>query len=394
MPSRKQRILFTIGSMGGGGAERQTINYLRYLDRDRYEPALYLHYRQGEFLNQIPLDVPVVAFWDRHVPPRRHLRVPGRIFAMQVQDLTRVLIEQRSDAVCAVTSLAVLATSRAVRRRRLPWLAVEMADPRLDFGHQVKRFRLLKRWILTRAYRQADAAIAVSAGCREGMRQFYRLGTKPIALVRNFVDVAEIDRLAGQPNPCPELPGFRIVTVGRLDEQKGHVYLLEAVARLVHDGGRRNVRLDILGQGPLEDELKSLVRSRNLENHVRFLGFQTNPFAVIARCHLFCLPSIYEGLPLALLEGMACRVPVLTTDCPSGPHEVLEGGRLGGLVRPANAAVLAEAIGDAMDRYADWTARVAAARLRIEREFSIAAVMPRFESVLNETLCGTSRPRG
>ena len=388
MSPKKTRVLFSIGSMAGGGAERQTLHYLRYLDRQRYQPALYLHERHGEFLSQIPEDVPVTAFSDRQGPPR--LQLPGRTFARQGRDLAQVLAEQRIDALCSVTFLASLVADRATRRRATPWLAIEMADPRLDFAHQVRRFRRLKRWLLTRAYRHADAAVAVSEGCREGMERSYRLSKERIAVIRNFVDLSEIDRLARQPDPHPTADGFRIATVGRLDKQKGQVYLLEAMDQLVHRHGRTTVRLEILGQGPLEEELQSFVRHRQLADHVRFVGFLENPFALVAHCQLFCLPSIYEGLPLALLEGMACRVPVLATDCPSGPREVLDGGRFGQLVRPANADDLATAILDAMDHYPDWTARVAAARQRIEREFSVESELGRLQQLIDKTIAATA----
>ena len=385
MSPKKTRVLFSIGSMSGGGAERQTINYLRYLDRSRYEPSLYLHYRQGEFLSQIPEDVPITAFWDRHRPPRIHL--PGRIFGLQSRDLAEVLAAQRIAAVCSVTFLASLVVDRATRRRVTPWLAIEMADPRLDLVHQLKRFRTVKRWLLSRAYRRANFAIAVSEGCREGMQHAYRLSNEQIVVIRNFVDLSEIDRLACQPTPQPESAGFRVVTMGRLDKQKGQIFLLQAMDQLVHRLGRNEVRLDILGQGPMEDELKSFVHRRNLTDHVRFVGFLENPFAWIARCHLFCLPSIYEGLPLALLEGMACRVPVLATDCPSGPREVLDGGRFGRLVRPGDVGALAGAIQDAMDHYPNWTSGVDAARQRVEREFSVESEMEHLQQLIDKAVC-------
>jgi glycosyltransferase involved in cell wall biosynthesis len=381
MSLKKTRVLFVIGSMSGGGAERQAINYLRYLDRRRYEPLLYLHYRRGEFLNQIPADVPVIAFWDRHRPPR--LNLPGRILGMQVRDLVQVLAAERIDVMCSVTFLATLVAYRAAQRRATAWLAIEMADPRLDFDHQVQRFRTLKRWLLARAYRRADFAVAVSDGCREGMQRSYRLSKERIVVVRNFVDIAEIDRLARLPNPRPESAGFHIVTLGRLDKQKGQIYLLQAVDDLVHRRGRADVRLDIAGQGPLEDELKSFVRDRKLQDHVHFVGFLDNPFSLLARSQLFCLPSVYEGLPLALLEGMACRVPVLATDCPSGPLEVLDGGRLGRLVPPGDAKALADAIEDAMNHYSNWTAHVAEARQRVEREFSVESEMERLQQLID-----------
>ena len=395
MSLKKTRVLFVIGSLGGGGADRQTVNYLRYLDRRRYEPSLYLHYRQGEFLRQIPEDVPITAFWDRGRTPRPNL--PGRIFGRQVRDLAQVLTDQRIDVLCAVTFLASLVAYRATQRRRTPWLAIEMADPRLDFAHQVKRFRLLKRWLLRRAYSSADWAIAVSEGCREGMQRFYRLSKERTVVVRNFVDLAEIDRLAEPPTASRDPAEFHIVTLGRLDKQKGQIHLLRAMDELVHRQGRGNVRLEIAGQGPLEAELKSFVQERRLQNQVRFAGFLENPFALLTRSQLFCLPSLYEGLPLALLEGMACRVPVLATDCPSGPREVLDGGRLGGLVPPGDADALADAIQDAMDNYPQWTARVGAARQRVEREFSVASEMDRLQQLIDAasrvSQDGLDRPR-
>jgi hypothetical protein len=108
----KLRVLFTIGSLAGGGAERQTLLYLRHLDRRRFEPLLYLTYRQGELLDQVPDDVPVLAFWDRHRFPRWN--VPGRIHRWQVRDLARVLVEREIDVLVSVTFLATLVAGSAV----------------------------------------------------------------------------------------------------------------------------------------------------------------------------------------------------------------------------------------------------------------------------------------
>jgi len=306
---------------------------------------------------------------------------------MQNRDLAQVLRAERIDVVCSVTFLATLAAFGAIRRRPTPWIAIEMADPRLDFSHQVRRFRNLKRFLLSRAYRRADFPVAVSEGVREGMAQTYRLCKGRVAVIRNFIDVAEIDRLARQEAACPESGRFHIVTVGRLDKQKGQIYLLQAVEYLVHQCGRNNLHLSILGQGPLEQELKLFVRQNELDDYVSFVGFLDNPFAFVARCQMFCLPSIYEGLPLALLESMACRVPVLATDCPSGPREVLADGRFGRLVAAGSTGQIANAIQDAMDRYEDWVALTREARLRVEREFSVESEMPQLEGLISQAGC-------
>jgi glycosyltransferase involved in cell wall biosynthesis len=175
-----------------------------------------------------------------------------------------------------------------------------------------------------------------------------------------------------------------VVTVGRLDLQKGQIHLLRAVDDLVHRRGKKHLRLHVAGQGPLENELKAFVQERNLGNQVHFVGFLPNPFALISRCQLFCLPSVYEGLPLALLEAMACRVPVLATDCPSGPREVLADGTFGRLVRPNAPAELAAALEHAVDHYSEWMTLADAARQRVEQAFSSQSEIPKLERVIDE----------
>lgn len=366
--SRTTRVLFAIGSLAGGGAERQTINYLRHLDRGRFTPLLYLHYRQGELLIDVPDDVPVLSFWENNSHPR--LNYPGRILGAQVRDLARVLKEEKIDVLCAVTFLLSLVASASVRRRPTPWLAIEMADPRLDFENQTKRFRWIKRRLLARAYRRADRGVAVSEGVRDGIAETYGVPRETIDVVRNFIDVADVDRMTNAPSPTLTPNRFHIAVVGRLDVQKGHIHLLRAMVRLIHEEEQTDIQLHLLGQGPLERELREFVGGHNLDDHVHFVGFVQNVPAYLRACHLFCLPSLYEGLPLALLEAMACRVPIVATDCPSGPREVLGDGKYGRLVAPANPDALAGAIRDAVDNYDDWQAVMNDARKHVEESYS------------------------
>lgn len=380
----KLRVLFAIGSMGGGGAERQTIHYLRSLDRERFEPRLYLTEARGELLSAVPADVPVASFDQRVKIPRGYF--PGRIHRLQVADLADALAEQQIDVLVAVTFFETLIAAGAVRRRPTPWLAIEMADPRLDFPMQVRRFGWLKRRLLARAYRTASRAVAVSQGVREGMSQFYGLRPDRIAVLPNFIDLAEVDRRAAE-SPAVlrgSAEEFRIVAIGRLHEQKGHRFLLQTIDRLVNRDGRKSLRLDLLGQGPLAAELREFVRAKQLDGVVHFAGFQANPLAWLQQADLFCLPSLFEGLPLALLEAMACGVPVVASDCPSGPREVLDGGRYGRLVPPADPDALAAAITDAIEHRHAWQATARDARRRIEAEYSLPVGSQRLERLLDE----------
>jgi glycosyltransferase involved in cell wall biosynthesis len=132
-----------------------------------------------------------------------------------------------------------------------------------------------------------------------------------------------------------------ILTVGRLHPQKDHTTLLKAFAQV---RSRISARLMILGEGELRPELETLAASLNLSDDVSMPGFVENPYAYMARAGVFALSSRWEGLPTVLIEAMACGAPVVSTDCPSGPREILDGGRYGALVPMNDPTALAHAI--------------------------------------------------
>jgi glycosyltransferase involved in cell wall biosynthesis len=382
------RVLFAIGSMGGGGAEQQVIHFLRHLDRKRFQPVLYLTLRQGECLAQVPDDVSVHAFEERIRQPR--LYVPGHMHRLQSKDLAQFVDEEKIDVVVAVTFYLALVAGSKLGRGRCPWMAVEMADPRLDFPLQTTRFRWLKKRLLRHAYHRANRCVAVSNGVRDGLQQCYGLTRQQVSVVPNFIDQAEVDRLAKLPGPTLAGDRFHIATMGRLHSQKGHRYLLEALHELVVRAGITHLHLHLLGQGPLEGELRRRVHQLQLQDHVTFAGYLANPFPYLRCCQLFCLPSLFEGLPLALLEAMNCGLPVVASDCPSGPAEILDAGRLGRLVPPADSRALADAIQDCIANYSRCCERVPAARQRIASDYSTQAVLPRFEQLLRDLGRGRS----
>jgi glycosyltransferase involved in cell wall biosynthesis len=132
----------------------------------------------------------------------------------------------------------------------------------------------------------------------------------------------------------------------------------------------------------LRGKLEKYVAEHALKASVWLPGYRENPLPYFRQADLFCLSSLYEGMPNALVEAMLCRVPVLATDCPSGPAELLYGGRLGRLVPPADSKRLADAIEDAMLNPDRWKTRVPSARTHIERSFSPEAGIERLEALL------------
>jgi glycosyltransferase involved in cell wall biosynthesis len=380
----KIRVLLAIGEMSGGGSQRQMIGILQRLDRARFQPELYVVSSGGELLAEVPADVPIHVFGKRYRSPR--WIYPGQAHRARVRDLATLLSERRIDVVYDRTYHMTLITAGAVRKRSTPRASVIVTDPQRDFETNAERFRFVKRLLLRQAYQSADRVVAVSEGVRQAAIRRYALRPENTITLYNAFDIERSDRLMAEPlsdsEAKPNDGRFEIVAAGRLHPQKGFAYLLEAIHQLVNDRGQRQIHLRILGTGSLERELRQFITSRGLELYVTLAGFRQNPLPYFKQADLFCLPSLYEGMPNALVEAMLCSVPVVAADCPSGPAEVLGNGRLGHLVPPADPHALTEAIADAIVNNEQWRKLVPAARAHIEQTFGPQVAMERLESLL------------
>jgi glycosyltransferase involved in cell wall biosynthesis len=383
--AEKMRVLFAIGEMSGGGSQRQLIGILQRLDRERFAPHLYIITPGGELLPEVPADVPLYVFRDRYRPPR--WSYPGQAHRARVRDLVKVLREQQIELVYDRTYHMTLITAAAVRKTPAARVSVIVTDPQRDFETNIERFRWVKRRLLRRAYQTADRVVAVSEGVRKAAEEYYRLPPSKVVTLYNFFEIERIDQLMSEPLPASDArqdrQRFEIVAAGRLHAQKGFLILLEAIRDLVQRRGHSHLHLRILGSGPLESDLRAFVSRHRLERHVTLAGFRQNPLPYFRQADLFCLSSLYEGLPNALVEAMLCRVAVLATDCPSGPRELLHGGHFGRLVPPADPVALADAIEDAVLDLPQWQKTIPLARAHIEQTFSAEAGIRRLEDLLS-----------
>ena len=385
-PTRSRiRVLLTIGSLHGGGSERQIVSVLNHLDRSRFEPFLYLVYKQGELLDLVPSDVKVLACDPGQLGGRVYL--PGRIHRAVVRDLNRVIREHNIDVVYDRTFHMTLIAAAAVRRERTKRISVIVSDPRRDFEQTAGRFRFLKYHLLRRDYRTADRVVAVSEHVRQNAIDYYRLNADRVITLPNGIDLDHIDRQVDAVHrarsPFDKSEGrFHIVTAGRLSDEKGHAHLIEAIRLLVQKRNHKSVTLHVLGSGPLETQFREFVAAHALDGFVRLHGFQPNPIDWYSSADLFCLPSLYEGMPNALLEAMACRVPVLATDCPSGLAGLLDHGRLGRLVPPGDPASLANAIEHIQSNNDESHQKIPFARQRVEERHALKTAMEQLHELI------------
>jgi glycosyltransferase involved in cell wall biosynthesis len=320
----------------GGGAERSMLRAIAGLREYGYDAELVLAHGDGDLADELPRSVPTRILGHPHVracvtPLRAHLK----------RRQTEVLITTIDHAVV----VGWLATRTDTPTEHVPRLANTFSVDRPD--------RLLDRGWVTRglakaAYRRAGRIIAVSAGAADDLVASTGVDRSRVHVVPNPVVDRDLQTAAGarldHPWFAPGAPPV-VVSVGRLARQKNHDLLLRAFAA-VH--AHRPARLLILGEGPERPALTSLADSLGIAADVEMPGFDPNPFRYLSRAAAFVLSSDWEGSPGALIQAAACGTPLVATDCPSGPREVLAGGAYGRLVPTGDVTALTTAIDAAL----------------------------------------------
>jgi glycosyltransferase involved in cell wall biosynthesis len=236
-------------------------------------------------------------------------------------------------------------------------------------------------------YPMADEIVAVSKGVKSDLLQITGLPPEKISVIANPVVSHRLYALAAAPSPHPWFDDKTIpviLGVGRLTRQKDFATLVRAFARVK---AIRACRLIILGDGKDREKLASLTRELAVDRDVQMPGFTANPYAYLNRAALFVLSSIWEGSPNVLTEALALGTPVVATDCPSGPREILNDGTIGRLVPVGDPEALAAAM------LATLSAPPQAALLKgAVREYTVAVSSRRYRDLLLGTPRKPSNP--
>jgi glycosyltransferase involved in cell wall biosynthesis len=203
-----------------------------------------------------------------------------------------------------------------------------------------------------------DHAVAVSSGVADELVRYGGIPPDRVSTIYNAVIGSDFADRANAPMQPPiaqswfeqrDRPIF--VTAGRLVEMKDHRTLLSAFARYL---ATRPARLIILGNGPLQPMLEELVRTLGIVEHVCFAGFVNNPLPYMRHADAFVLSSRSEGFGNVIVEALGCGTPVVSTNCPHGPSDILEDGRYGLLVPPRDDEALARGMADLLDQRDRW----------------------------------------
>lgn len=356
----KSQILVVVIDLAGGTGTfcRLLAGGLRKYFPDEFDLSLLLlrdkELTQGDHKLFDPL---VVLGTEVHNNWRRIYETPLHALALR-----RALAGMRADIVFTVGTYANLLVPRVEKR---PTILSVHAHASTQLGKS--RFGRLIESLSKRGYRR-NPVVVPARGVADDLRLHFDAGD--VRIIPHGVDAEHVRQAAEEtPEDLPKAPYF--VAVGRLATQKDYPTLLEAYA----EARRRGVNHDLLivGEGDKHAEIENLRDDLSLGEHVRLIGHRANPFPYMKHARAFVLSSIWEGFGLVLIEAMALGIPCISTDCPAGPGDILDGGRCG-ILTPVRDV---QALAGAMERLAfDDTehARLSAAASARAGELSLEAM--------------------
>jgi glycosyltransferase involved in cell wall biosynthesis len=326
---------FFLPALHGGGAESHLLRILNAWPDASPLPRLWLARRGGSYEKQLCANV-----------ERRELR-SARKFGATMSVLScvpalRQIMRGSKSPVCPVLDFAVLAVDlarRALPRNQRPPFVIllqnNLSAMLADLGAPWKYLR----GAILRAHRGSDGIVFLSQGVRQDFLKLMPDYLGQTAVIPNATWSDELAARSREACPVQRPVGKKVITAcGRMHRQKGFDVLLPAFAKTA---AQVPSELWLLGEGPNRAALEAQAAELGVAESVRFLGFQANPLSFFRAADLFVLSSRWEGFGNVVVEALGCGTPVLSTDCPFGPAEVLEDGRWGKLVPVEDVGALA-----------------------------------------------------
>lgn len=362
----KKKLIFIIPSLVGGGAEKVLIEIIGHLDAEKYAISLVLFEKKGVHLLAIP---DYVKIYDLKKKNRYN-------FFKIILLLARLFREIEPDTTLSFMSytniIAILSKFLSGRKFKL----VISIHIYLVLQLLYARSRKIKEFFYRRLFNYANFIIVPSVGIKSHLVKVFNLKQERIKIIYNPIDLFKIDKLEKEGLDNDAL-GKYILAVGRLTKQKGYPYLLRAYS-LIYKGIKE--KLVILGEGEDEKKLRQLAKDLGIQERILFLGFQNNPYKFMKNASVFILSSLWEAFAIVIVEAMACGVPAISTDCPSGPSEIIINGKNGILVPPADEKAMAEAM---LSLLKDENLRKKFSREGKKRakDFKIEKILPKYEEL-------------
>jgi glycosyltransferase involved in cell wall biosynthesis len=365
---KKIKILFILDIIGGGGAQRVVTNILKFIDMSIFKVELVVLNMVGDYMDSLPDNI---VFHNMKIRRTRYsmISLSRVINKVKPQIIFSTLPEIDSAAYIAVKLSAL---SPKIVFRSSNFLSTYL----VELPVYTRFFSLL-------AYRYADKIISSTEEMRIDMHKNFNIPLSKIKVIPNPIDIEIIEKKSIEPinDPLFQMKSLEkypiIIAMGRLSKQKGFSYLLRAF-KIVRE--KLKARLVILGEGEMKNELENLAKNLNISNDVFFIGFKSNPYKYLSHANLFVLSSLWEGFPNALVEAMVCGTPVISTNCSSGPKEIITSGVNGLLVPTENIDELAKAIFEVLTNK-KLSERIAGRAIEKVKRFDVKKIIPEYENL-------------
>ncbi|SDX79182.1 glycosyltransferase [Salimicrobium album] len=360
----KTKVLFFMQSLGGGGAERTVINIINNLNRNNFIITLVVgNYSSNVYSDYLKKDVKVIDL------ETNRLRY-------SVMRLRKTIINERPDIIFTTVNhnniITSLVTGLIIKNR--PKLIVREAAVRSESKKVTTKNKILTKICYNNF---ANGVIALSNGVKDDMINNFGVKSDKIQVIYNPVDIDSIEQLKNEPVNDEEAFGEnekKIISVGRLVEAKDYPTLLRAFKIVCQ---KYKAKLIIAGVGHLEEELKQLAVNLNIHDYVVFKGFIKNPYNYMNKADVFVLTSKWEGFGHVIVEAMASGVPVVSTNCNSGPKEIITHNLNGKLVGVDDYKRLAEVIKETLEH--DNSEIIRNAKIRT-KDFNAVNIVKEYES--------------
>lgn len=326
-----KKVLVFVDSLSEGGVSKVLLDLLENINRDKYDITVMTLYNQGVYIENVKkyvkykycFDIPNSN--DNSLKAKLYRKYWGGMLRLPESFMYKWFIKEKYDIEIAFMhgwSTKFISASNNKKSKKIAWVHADLVTWNKVDG-VFKNIDHHKN-----AYSKFDEVLCVSKSVKEGIENKYNVNNAKV--LYNPIDIDKILKLSNEEiDITDESNNIKLISVGRLSEEKGYDRLLRVFNKLNTEG--YNLKLTLVGSGEKYNELYTYIRENGLENNVSLLGYKKNPYKYVKSSDLFVCSSLSEGFSLVIGEAMALGIPVVSVECP-GPNELLDYGKYGELV--------------------------------------------------------------
>ena len=321
MKNNKKKIVVILPNLNNGGAERSHIYIANEWIKLGYQVVFILMEKKGNLIPLISKEIQIINLKENRL---RNIIIP----------LTKLLYKNQFDIIVApmwpITIISVISWYLSLKKGKL--FLVDHNPIIKKWANDFKINWSLVKFSIKLTYNRVSGIISVSSGIKEDILKIISMEKNKLQVIYNPINNHSIPYKKNQKEKIKIFGNLKhnIVSTGSLKKSKDYITLIKAVNFLIN----RNIEinLNIIGEGEEKENLDKLIKKNNLSQNIKLLGYIEDPFPYLINADLYVSSSIYDGLPLSMIEALVSKIPIVSTDCESGPREILKNGKYGTLV--------------------------------------------------------------